>query len=103
MSLNYLRLEWPTFEDIGGFIMLVAIITRYIYGESGDERMPPSTRVQSVILSELRESDEEFRDKVQNYGMKLRNEANGAPVRPYSLRDGIDWSILKVIDRPIDF
>jgi len=81
-----------------------ATIKQYIYGTSGTELPPPVEKVKSTtFLSLPTETKEEFERKVQEYGMALRIKAANVTPRPYSQRDGIDWSISCIEPRPYDF
>jgi hypothetical protein len=77
-------------------------VTRYIYGYSGNELMPPVEREEYFIyLSEDDEDLETFKIRMQDTVLPMRRAAKAASPRHYSITDGWDWSILDITPKPM--
>jgi hypothetical protein len=74
----------------------VCIFTIGFYGISGNELPPPSVGGFSRAIVSHDESEADFRDRMQEAGMSIRNLLKALPVQPYSAAPTCGWSITKV-------
>jgi hypothetical protein len=75
------------------------IISKDVYGISGDETAPPIIcGYEVVIISNDGEFEQEFKDRVDLYMLEKSKQARLMPRKPYSLNDEYGWKFTKVID-----
>ena len=78
--------------------MYVGIITRFVYGISGNELSPPvKDKIKTAYLLNV-ETMEEARQIMADKAIPLRRAADNAEIRPYSHRDSIDWDVIMIAE-----
>lgn len=82
--------------------MYVGVITKTVYGTSGNELCPPvESKTNTVYLFGDQYTEKHVKEMLQIRGMNLRKSVKKA--EPYSIKDGYDWRWFKVDHLVEDF